>query len=123
MLFLIKFQSSTAFNLQLLRRSFSCFKMRLIFLKHKKFDGLSDIDDRDITLEEVTIYTRIKNLARVHSYLNLIQLILHKRISLAFSIFRVFLFQHIYFKKVYQNSRQPLDPSASIPFTYNKILL
>ena len=123
MLFLIKFQSSTAFNLQLLRRSFSCFKMRLIFLKHKKFDGLSDIDDRDITLEEVTIYTRIKNLARVHSYLNLIQLILHKRISLAFSIFRVFLFQHIYFQKVYQNSRRPLDPSASIPFTYNKILL
>ena len=123
MLFLIKFQSSTAFNLQLLRRSFSCFKMRLIFLKHKKFDGLSDIDDRDITLQEVTIYTRIKNLARVHSYLNLIQLILHKRISLAFSIFRVFLFQHIYFQKVYQNSRRPLDPSASIPFTYNKILL
>ena len=118
MLFLIKFQSSTAFNLQLLRRSFSCFKMRLIFLKHKKFDGLSDIDD-----QEVTIYTRIKNLDRVHSYLNLIQLILHKRISLAFSIFRVFLFQHIYFKKVYQNSRRPLDPSASIPFTYNKILL
>ena len=37
-----------------------------------------------ISLQEDTTDTRIKYLARIHSYVNLIQLILHKRISLAF---------------------------------------
>ena len=50
----------------------------------------------DIFLQEDTTYTPIKYLTRFHSYLNLIQLILHKRITLAFSIFWVFLFQHVY---------------------------
>ena len=106
---MIKFQADDCFwsavliKIALLRRSLSCFKMRLIVPKHKKVHDVSGSRDENvwwarqlgISLQEDTIYTRIKYLARFRSYLNLIQSMLHKGISLAFSIFRVFSFQHV----------------------------